>query len=657
MQLQQDSAEKRYVPITTLGRGGMGEVVLASRPDAGPRALAVTKRIWPELADEPDFIAMFMDEAHLALRLHHRNIVQTFEVGQDAGPEVDPDSGVLVAERGRYFLAMEYLAGQPLSHILRRLRGSDSFSLQLRLQIVIEVLRALEYAHDLRADDGRPLGIVHRDISPDNIFITYDGEVKLMDFGVAKSLFASHHTRPGVFKGRFTYAAPEQLRGLNVDRRADLFAMGVILWELLTDRRMFRGRTEAEVARTLNGHDPLPPLPEEWPIPPELRKISARALSLEPRGRYPNATKFRRDLADVLALGLPRENRPLGGVVARAFRAEKQSMEWLIERHFHGAEPWRSAGRPTRLGREERPREASSPGSLSAVKKVPLIWSSFEVAGGHLAPAAVQPTLQPSWESGRSRPSVTMRSPDHQRARSDRETPPAAMSGPMPPPLPPRRPRHEPRITESAPAVEIGDDTRLDRPLPLRGRSLTWPQFAVGTGAVLATIFSVGWLTRPADGGESERRPVLAAMTPGMPGPSIEPLTVPGVVAPVAMPATAVAPGPVAAPAVAPTPAAAIAGAAATAAAAPAVAVAAPTAPVAALAPRPRRRLDPNAAADRSFDEILAETAAATERARLVSPATPTPAVAGGINGPAGRLTAEVSMRAPTLDTQNPYGP
>ena len=156
------------------------------------------KRIWPELAAEPEFVEMFLDEARLSLRLNHPNVVQTYEV---------------LTDNGQLAIAMEYLHGQPLTRVLNRmLRGPNQLSLPLRLRILTGVLAGLDHAHTLTDLDGTPLGVVHRDVSPQNVFVTYDGQVKLVDFGVAKTLAASHHTRPGAIKGKLAYMAPEQLQ-------------------------------------------------------------------------------------------------------------------------------------------------------------------------------------------------------------------------------------------------------------------------------------------------------------------------------------------------------------------------------------------------------------------------------------------------------------
>src|SRR5262245_23884883 len=211
-----------YRLIASLGRGGMAEVFLATRTGmVGFHKLVVVKRLRSDLLEEVHaarYRALLLDEARLAARLHHPNIVQTFEVGE---------------HHGHPFMAMEYLDGQPLSSVLSKARRAARWvSTELALQIIADALAALAYAHDLADYDGSPLHIVHRDVSPQNIFWTYDGEIKLVDFGVAKFALKSMETEAGVVKGKLTYMAPEQARGAAVDRRADLFVVGILLWEL-----------------------------------------------------------------------------------------------------------------------------------------------------------------------------------------------------------------------------------------------------------------------------------------------------------------------------------------------------------------------------------------------------------------------------------------
>jgi len=295
----------------------MAEALLAMMDaGCGARRLVVLKRIWPELASDPEFMTMFMDEARLSVRLDHPNLVRTFEV-------VSNEAGVA--------MAMEYLDGQPLTRVLNRLRGSVELSVGLRLRIITSVLAGLEHAHELSDLDGRSLGVVHRDVSPHNVFVTYDGQVKLVDFGVAKTLAASHHTRPGALKGKLAYMAPEQLQPEPIDRRADLFAVGVMLWELLADKRMWQGMSEVQIVTHLSMGLPFPSLPADAGLPPGLDAICARALEPDPARRYQTAAEMELDLARVAAAAADSHARQIGRIVAHAFEAERADRQALIE--------------------------------------------------------------------------------------------------------------------------------------------------------------------------------------------------------------------------------------------------------------------------------------------------------------------------------------
>jgi serine/threonine protein kinase len=307
----------RYQPIAQIGRGGMAEVLLAMMDaGCGARRLVVLKRIWPELATDPDFMTMFLDEARLSVRLNHPNVVRTYEVLTD-GTEAT--------------IAMEYLDGQPLTRVMNRLRGADEMSVPLRLRILMSVLAGLEHAHTLTDLDGKPLEVVHRDVSPHNVFITYDGQVKLVDFGVAKTLAASHHTRPGALKGKLAYMAPEQLQPVEVDRRADLFSVGVMLWEMLAGKRMWQGMNEVQIVSQLAAGLPFPPLPLDAGLPPGLDSICEQALHPNPQYRYQTAAEMEEDLERVLIGSEDSHARSLGRVVSLAFAAERAERQGLIE--------------------------------------------------------------------------------------------------------------------------------------------------------------------------------------------------------------------------------------------------------------------------------------------------------------------------------------
>jgi hypothetical protein len=299
----------------------MAEVLLTmAHGGGGVWRLEVLKRIWPEMATDPDFVTMFLDEARLSLRLNHPNVVQTHEV---------------LTANGELAIAMEYLDGQPLTRVLNRLlRGPTALGLPLRLRILTRVLAGLEHAHTVTDLDGTPLEVVHRDVSPQNVFVTYDGQVKLVDFGVAKTLAASHHTRPGAIKGKLAYMAPEQLQSSLVDRRADVFAVGVMLWEMLACRRMWHRMTEVEIVGHLAAGRPMPPLPVpvDGSLPAGLDEICARALAVDPDRRYKTALDLEMDLERILAGAADSHARNLGKVVSMAFATERTERHALIER-------------------------------------------------------------------------------------------------------------------------------------------------------------------------------------------------------------------------------------------------------------------------------------------------------------------------------------
>lgn len=316
----------RYRLIADIGHGGMADVYLAvtegSEAAAKFQKLLVIKMLKRELGEDPEFVKMFLNEARLAARLNHPNVVQTIEVSE-AG--------------GRYFLAMEYLEGQPLHRILRNVDAQQSLGPAMRLHILVNALGGLHYAHDCRDYDGSSLDIVHRDVSPANLFVTYDGNVKLMDFGIAKARDSDTETRIGVFKGKAAYIAPEQARGEPVDRRADIYSAGVMLWELITGRRLWSGLTQIEILRKVIGGDVPRPTSVNPAISPELERMCMKALSVHREDRYATASEFASDL-EQFALRRFRavSGRDIGRVVADAFTEDRNRIRDVIETQLSG---------------------------------------------------------------------------------------------------------------------------------------------------------------------------------------------------------------------------------------------------------------------------------------------------------------------------------
>lgn len=311
----------RYRLIADIGRGGMSEVYLAVTEGIEAAAqfqkLLVIKMLKRELGEDPDFVKMFLNEARLAARLNHPNIVQTIEIG-NAG--------------GRYFLAMEYLEGQPLHRVFRNPEARDNLSLAMRLHIMVQALGGLHYAHERTDYDGSPLDIVHRDISPSNLFVTYDGQVKLMDFGIAKARDSETETRVGVFKGKAAYIAPEQVKGEGVDRRADIYSSGVLLWEMTTGRRLWAGLTHGEtLKRVMTGEVPRPSSSDPR-VPRELERIAMKALALHKKDRYGSAAELASELELFAEHLLPAViGRDIGGVVSQAFTEDRARIRQVIE--------------------------------------------------------------------------------------------------------------------------------------------------------------------------------------------------------------------------------------------------------------------------------------------------------------------------------------
>ena len=304
----------------------MGIVYLAMlQGPSGFSKLLVVKELQPELVEEPAFLQMFLEEARLAARLNHSNIVQTNEVGNDGD---------------RYYMAMDYLDGRGLERVRRRARHiHKELPLALQVRVLCDVLAGLEYAHNFSDFDGTPLGIVHRDVSPQNIFITFEGQVKLLDFGIAKTIDSTNETRAGVLKGKLSYMAPEQARGERVDARADVFGVGAILWEALTGKALRRGLTEHQILGDLIAKITPPRASTVNPeTPAELDEICARALAPDRVDRYHSAAALQVDLEAYLAtLAKPVTSRDLGATMRELFHEDRARTQAMIESYVQKA--------------------------------------------------------------------------------------------------------------------------------------------------------------------------------------------------------------------------------------------------------------------------------------------------------------------------------
>jgi serine/threonine-protein kinase len=310
----------RYVALHPIGVGGMARVYLGARhtPHGLLEQVAI-KELKADAAEDHRVLAAFLGEARIAMRLDHPNVVRCYEV---------------VAEPPNYYLAMEFIAGQSLLHVVRRL-GWHGIPRELHIWVLTQLLAGLEHAHELADARGQPLGIVHRDVSPSNVMVGYDGQIKLLDFGIAKASgrVATTHERP--VRGKLGYIAPEQCLGEPADARSDLYAVGVMLWEAVARRRRLSGETPSAILRA-RLDDSEQALEVTCPdAPPALLAITRRALARLPAARYSSAREMRRDLELYLGAQQPEKVGPpqLAALMQRHFAPDRAKLQEVLETH------------------------------------------------------------------------------------------------------------------------------------------------------------------------------------------------------------------------------------------------------------------------------------------------------------------------------------
>ena len=276
-----------YQLIKRLATGGMAQIYLARKQGLeGFSKFNVVKRILPHLSENDEFVKMFLDEARIAARLDHSNIVQIFDFG---------------AADDTYFIAMEYIHGEDVRRVWKAAEGAGrSIPLPLVCRIICDASAGLDYAHGYTDPSGLALNIVHRDVSPQNILVTFEGGVKVVDFGIAKAADQATVTRSGVLKGKYSYMSPEQAAGQRVDRRTDIFALGVVMYELLTGDRLFKRSNDILTLNAVSECDVAPPSTVVPGIPPDLDAIVLKALAKNPADRYQEAGQLRLALEDWL---------------------------------------------------------------------------------------------------------------------------------------------------------------------------------------------------------------------------------------------------------------------------------------------------------------------------------------------------------------------
>ena len=276
----------RFELVAELASGGMATVYLARLSGvAGFQRLVAIKRLHPHLAKEPEFIEMFLDEARLAARIHHPNVVPIQEVGES---------------KSGYYLVMDYVEGDTLARLLARAAQSKlEVPWSVTVRIILDTLAGLHAAHELTDDLGQPLAIVHRDVSPQNILVGSDGIARITDFGVARAASRLSTTRSGQLKGKLAYMAPEQARGESIDRRADVFSCGIVLWEALALRRLFKGDGEAATLNRVLYDAIVPPSAHRPEVPPLLEQVCMKALERDASQRFDSAEAFADELERV----------------------------------------------------------------------------------------------------------------------------------------------------------------------------------------------------------------------------------------------------------------------------------------------------------------------------------------------------------------------
>jgi eukaryotic-like serine/threonine-protein kinase len=294
------STANHYQILARLAVGGMAEIFLArGTSSAGVDRYCVLKRILRERASDLHFVRMFLDEARLAAQLNHPNVAQVYDIGRLA------DS---------YFFTMEFVHGETVRTLIQR---SRSLRKELPLGAILTVMAGaaagLHHAHDRLGLEGRPLGIVHRDVSPSNLMVSFEGGVKVVDFGVAKAADRISETRAGTVKGKIAYLSPEQCRGGNVDRRTDLYALGIVFWEMLTLERLYRRASDFENMNAIVNEETPSPSTRRPSLPPEIDALVMRLLAKDPDDRFQTADEVIEAIEQVAARRDRGSRRPAWG--------------------------------------------------------------------------------------------------------------------------------------------------------------------------------------------------------------------------------------------------------------------------------------------------------------------------------------------------------
>ena len=315
-----------YQLLAKLATGGMAEIFLARPTGSTSHEVLVVKRILPHLAEDEHFVTMFRDEAELASQVAHKNICRVHAFGEYGGT---------------WFIAMEYLHGVPLSRMMTRLsKVGKMLDVRIVAGIIVQACEGLHAAHEARGPDGQPLGLVHRDVSPPNIMVCGDGAVKLLDFGIAKARGANSRTRTGTVKGKNAYMSPEQILGKGLDRRSDVFALAVVMYEMLAIRRLFHRDSDFLTFKAIT-EEPIPDIRERRPdLPPGMRAALLQAMARDPNGRFDTAQAFGNALRNAVATaGGPASAGDLARLLVADFSDEMTARDEILKAADEPAPP------------------------------------------------------------------------------------------------------------------------------------------------------------------------------------------------------------------------------------------------------------------------------------------------------------------------------
>ncbi|MFO0572532.1 MAG: serine/threonine-protein kinase [Polyangia bacterium] len=388
----------KYLLMGLIARGGMAEVYRARKRSEGGQLYAI-KCMRPQLAKEARFVEMFVREGKLAEQLKHPSVVRTFEIGRTDG---------------RYYISMEYIGGKDLTQILRRCQDTGGrIPTPHACFIAARMAEGLHFAHTLIDPEGKPLSVIHRDVSPSNVRIGYDGDVKLLDFGIAQAM-VKFTSEIGVLKGKFSYMSPEQIRGMPVDARTDVFSTGIVLHEMLTTEKLFRGDTEFQLMERVRNAEVLPPSKFNRRVPEALDRIVLKALARDVADRYPSALDLAADLNAFLD-SYKFKPTELQALVRELFRAD-------YEAEMQELQAAQRAALPVTIEERESSLVLNPQGLANAVSSgVPLSVPSVTESGSiHLVAAT----------SGEMSGAISVSRPEMPAAAAQETAPISSPSGP-----------------------------------------------------------------------------------------------------------------------------------------------------------------------------------------------------------------------------------